>query len=133
MLWPGLALVLTTLAFNLLGDGLRDAFDPARPGTSARRHDLASSRRALTKLSARLVTRRSRVRSYVTGDCAPLPEQPGCIRKGVTMHKKLWLRSLMAIVGAGAARRGDVRRHGEQPRRRRPARTSKGGTLTTSS
>ena len=26
--WPGLALVLTTLAFNLLGDGLRDAFDP---------------------------------------------------------------------------------------------------------
>ena len=28
MLWPGLLLVLTTLAFNLLGDGLRDAFDP---------------------------------------------------------------------------------------------------------
>jgi peptide/nickel transport system permease protein len=28
MLWPGLAVVLTTLAFNLLGDGLRDAFDP---------------------------------------------------------------------------------------------------------
>ncbi len=28
MLWPGLALVQTTLAFNLLGDGLRDAFDP---------------------------------------------------------------------------------------------------------
>ena len=28
LLWPGLALVSTTLAFNLLGDGLRDAFDP---------------------------------------------------------------------------------------------------------
>jgi peptide/nickel transport system permease protein len=28
MLWPGLALLLTTLSFNLLGDGLRDAFDP---------------------------------------------------------------------------------------------------------
>jgi peptide/nickel transport system permease protein len=28
MLWPGLAILLTTLAFNLLGDGLRDAFDP---------------------------------------------------------------------------------------------------------
>jgi ABC-type dipeptide/oligopeptide/nickel transport system permease subunit len=28
MLWPGLLVVLTTLAFNLLGDGLRDAFDP---------------------------------------------------------------------------------------------------------
>jgi ABC-type dipeptide/oligopeptide/nickel transport system permease subunit len=28
MVWPGIAVVLTTLAFNLLGDGLRDAFDP---------------------------------------------------------------------------------------------------------
>jgi ABC-type dipeptide/oligopeptide/nickel transport system permease subunit len=28
MLWPGLAVLLTTLAFNLLGDGLRDSFDP---------------------------------------------------------------------------------------------------------
>ena len=28
MLWPGLAILITTLAFNLLGDGLRDAFDP---------------------------------------------------------------------------------------------------------
>jgi peptide/nickel transport system permease protein len=28
MLWPGLAVLLTTLAFNLMGDGLRDAFDP---------------------------------------------------------------------------------------------------------
>jgi len=28
MVWPGLALLFATLAFNLLGDGLRDAFDP---------------------------------------------------------------------------------------------------------
>ena len=28
MVWPGVVLLLTTLAFNLLGDGLRDAFDP---------------------------------------------------------------------------------------------------------
>jgi peptide/nickel transport system permease protein len=28
LLWPGLAILFTTLAFNLLGDGLRDAFDP---------------------------------------------------------------------------------------------------------
>jgi peptide/nickel transport system permease protein len=28
MIWPGLAVLLTTLAFNLLGDGLRDSFDP---------------------------------------------------------------------------------------------------------
>jgi peptide/nickel transport system permease protein/oligopeptide transport system permease protein len=32
MLWPGIALILTTLAFNLLGDGLRDAFDPRGGG-----------------------------------------------------------------------------------------------------
>jgi peptide/nickel transport system permease protein len=28
MIWPGLAILGTTLAFNLMGDGLRDAFDP---------------------------------------------------------------------------------------------------------
>jgi peptide/nickel transport system permease protein len=28
MVWPGLAVLITTLCFNLLGDGLRDAFDP---------------------------------------------------------------------------------------------------------
>jgi peptide/nickel transport system permease protein len=28
MLWPGIAILSTTLAFNLLGDGLRDSFDP---------------------------------------------------------------------------------------------------------
>ncbi len=28
MFWPGFAVLVTTLAFNLLGDGLRDAFDP---------------------------------------------------------------------------------------------------------
>jgi peptide/nickel transport system permease protein len=28
MVWPGLAVLMATLAFNLLGDGLRDAFDP---------------------------------------------------------------------------------------------------------
>lgn len=28
MFWPGLAIFLTVLSFNLLGDGLRDAFDP---------------------------------------------------------------------------------------------------------
>jgi peptide/nickel transport system permease protein len=34
MLWPGLAVLLATLAFNLLGDGLRDAFDPRATRTS---------------------------------------------------------------------------------------------------
>jgi len=28
MVWPGVAILITTLSFNLLGDGLRDAIDP---------------------------------------------------------------------------------------------------------
>lgn len=32
MVWPGLAVLLATLAFNLLGDGLRDSFDPRSTG-----------------------------------------------------------------------------------------------------
>jgi ABC-type dipeptide/oligopeptide/nickel transport system permease subunit len=32
LLFPGLALVLTTLTFNLVGDGLRDALDPRTQG-----------------------------------------------------------------------------------------------------
>jgi peptide/nickel transport system permease protein len=28
MLFPGLAIMVTVLSFNLLGDGLRDALDP---------------------------------------------------------------------------------------------------------
>ncbi|MBP8001800.1 MAG: ABC transporter permease [Chloroflexi bacterium] len=32
VLVPGIALVLTTLAFNFMGDGLRDAFDPRQRG-----------------------------------------------------------------------------------------------------
>jgi ABC-type dipeptide/oligopeptide/nickel transport system permease subunit len=33
--FPGLAIMLTVLAFNLLGDGLRDAFDPRLRGSAA--------------------------------------------------------------------------------------------------
>jgi peptide/nickel transport system permease protein len=29
-IFPGFAIFLTVLAFNLFGDGLRDAFDPRR-------------------------------------------------------------------------------------------------------
>ena len=36
MLWPGIAIILTTLAFNLLGDGLRDAVRPPRHPALAR-------------------------------------------------------------------------------------------------
>jgi ABC-type dipeptide/oligopeptide/nickel transport system permease subunit len=36
LVFPGVALLLTTLAFNLLGDGLRDAFDPRGTQTAGR-------------------------------------------------------------------------------------------------
>jgi peptide/nickel transport system permease protein len=36
LVFPGVALLLTTLAFNLLGDGLRDAFDPRGTQTASR-------------------------------------------------------------------------------------------------
>jgi len=32
VIWPGLAILLTVFAFNLLGDGLRDALDPTQRG-----------------------------------------------------------------------------------------------------
>jgi peptide/nickel transport system permease protein len=32
--WPGLAIFLTVLSFNLVGDGLRDALDPREIGRS---------------------------------------------------------------------------------------------------
>ena len=32
MVWPGLVVLITTLAFNLFGDGLRDSFDPRSAG-----------------------------------------------------------------------------------------------------
>ena len=35
MLWPGLAIFVTVLAFNLFGDGLRDALDPVAIGAGA--------------------------------------------------------------------------------------------------
>jgi ABC-type dipeptide/oligopeptide/nickel transport system permease subunit len=33
MLFPGAALLLTVLSFNVLGDGLQDALDPHAPRT----------------------------------------------------------------------------------------------------
>jgi peptide/nickel transport system permease protein len=32
VIYPGLAIMITVFAFNLLGDGLRDAFDPTQSG-----------------------------------------------------------------------------------------------------
>lgn len=46
MFFPGLFLLLTTLAFNLVGDGLRDAFDPRAAALSYRRSRRRRERRA---------------------------------------------------------------------------------------
>jgi ABC-type dipeptide/oligopeptide/nickel transport system permease subunit len=34
VVFPGVAIVITVLAFNQLGDGLRDVFDPRLRGTN---------------------------------------------------------------------------------------------------
>jgi peptide/nickel transport system permease protein len=46
MFFPGIFLLLTTLAFNLVGDGLRDAFDPRAAALSYRRSRKRSERRS---------------------------------------------------------------------------------------
>ena len=35
LLWPGVAIFLTVMAFNFFGDGLRDAVDPRSIGIKA--------------------------------------------------------------------------------------------------
>ena len=74
---PGLALMITTLAFTLLGETLRDVFDPRLSGGAAGgagdraaargrgpRHQLPRTRRrALRALERRLASRSSRARS----------------------------------------------------------------------
>lgn len=52
MFFPGLFLLLTTLAFNLVGDGLRDAFDPRAAALSYRRSRKRRERRARRQANA---------------------------------------------------------------------------------
>ena len=56
MVWPGLAVLLATLAFNLLGDGLRDAFDPrsSQPLTKPPHQRLKRCERGGTRFQAGL-------------------------------------------------------------------------------
>jgi len=44
-IWPGLAIFLTVLSFNLIGDGLRDALDPKEDKTKAKRNGNERRRR----------------------------------------------------------------------------------------
>jgi hypothetical protein len=50
-IFPGLAITLTMLAFNFLGDGLRDALDPTMRGTAL--VSAARRRKKSKKLKAR--------------------------------------------------------------------------------
>ena len=51
--FPGLMILVTVLAFNLLGDGLRDALDPEVEALSASRMALARNRRPARRVPAR--------------------------------------------------------------------------------
>jgi peptide/nickel transport system permease protein len=53
MFFPGIFLLLTTLAFNLVGDGLRDALDPRVAAISYRRSKRSAERRAAKKARRR--------------------------------------------------------------------------------
>ena len=55
MVFPGVALLLTVLAFNLVGDGLQDALNPRSAG----------SRSALTSTRKGRLMRRSPLRIFV--------------------------------------------------------------------
>jgi len=55
-IFPGMAITMTMLAFNFLGDGLRDALDPTMRGTalvSAARRKKRRAKRAARKAAAR--------------------------------------------------------------------------------
>jgi peptide/nickel transport system permease protein len=52
MFFPGMFLLFTTLAFNLVGDGLRDAFDPRAAALSYRRTRKRRERRARREAGA---------------------------------------------------------------------------------
>jgi peptide/nickel transport system permease protein len=52
MFFPGMFLLLTTLAFNLVGDGLRDAFDPRAAALSYRRTRKRRERQARRRSGA---------------------------------------------------------------------------------
>ena len=79
--FPGLALLLTVLAFNLLGDGIRDALDPES---------------GMTKPDAR---RRSDVSTHI----GPSPAAPPCVAVTAALLTRGRRRAL------GAARRADGR------------------------
>jgi oligopeptide transport system permease protein len=51
-IFPGIALILTMLAFNFLGDGLRDALDPTMRGTELVRAARRKKKRKAQKAAA---------------------------------------------------------------------------------
>jgi peptide/nickel transport system permease protein len=64
IVFPAAALLITTLAFNLLGDGIRDAMDPRTErlfaGAAGRRRRLRARRRSLTDAGGADVARLAR-------------------------------------------------------------------------
>jgi peptide/nickel transport system permease protein len=63
MLWPGVFLLATTLAFNLVGDGLRDALDPRAAAMSFRRQH---QRRQAGK--AKKKARKDQIPTHIAGE-----------------------------------------------------------------
>ena len=107
MVWPGIALLFTTLAFNLLGDGLRDAFDPRLALDASICH---GATRCLVSPPNKLLPLGLEPRM---NDREPELGAGRHVRKGVAMNKRFWL----ALVACGDRRacssRGDCRACGK--------------------
>ena len=63
MLSPGLAIFVTVLAFNLFGDGLRDALDPRIALTRSRGRSRSTEENGYTDDEERARSRRRRRRA----------------------------------------------------------------------
>jgi len=70
MVFPGLFLLVTTLAFNLVGDGLRDALDPRAAAMSFRRQH---QKRREQKVKGRAAKRGG----VLVASGGSMPTQPG--------------------------------------------------------
>ena len=101
MVWPGLFILLTTFAFNLLGDGLRDAFDP-------RARDLETPERSRSsptdELTIRARQRRSRKLVFCNSPVTMRRRSSGASgsvrgRGRSHMRKKQMLSLFMLVLG----------------------------------
>jgi len=118
LVFPALALLITTLAFNLLGDGIRDALDPgaeratARPGRRRRRRRRWPRRAARTTPAAVTLPatmEKPEICTTTPAQPEPSPAPAGTVRAPISWsarHLRGWPAVLVFLakrIGAGMA------------------------------